>query len=104
MQNFLASVESGKVNQETLSYNHLLKIVSENCANTTFHSINYIYHTKDWFLKLVLLVCFLASTAFCGYLIVKTFVSFISFGVLTSTSINSAIPTECMKKKNVWVL
>jgi hypothetical protein len=72
-----------------------VKILAENLTGTTFHSIGYIFETPDYFLKIVLSICFLASAVYCGYVLVLSFIQFFSFGVLTTTSVVSDIPAEC---------
>jgi hypothetical protein len=94
--NFLAESGERPDNQKSnISTYSLKKIISENISETTVHAISNAYHTNDWFLKITLWVCFLASTGFCCYLTVKTFITFFSFGVLTSSSIVFDIPTDC---------
>jgi hypothetical protein len=78
----------------------LLKILRENLSHTTFHSVGHIYNTHDYFLKLVLFICFLVSGSFCIYLTIKTFISFFAFAVLTTTSTVFDIPAECNLLKN----
>jgi hypothetical protein len=71
------------------------QILHENLTGTTFHSIGYILTTPDYFLKIALSVCFLASAVYCGYVLVQSFFQFFSFGVLTTTNVVSEIPPEC---------
>jgi hypothetical protein len=71
------------------------KILHDNLTGTTFHSIGYILTTPDYFLKIALSVCFLASAVYCGYVLVQSFFQFFSFGVLTTTNVVSEIPPEC---------
>jgi hypothetical protein len=102
--NFFSSEVSGEFNsasdQSAKKTNRwigldFLKIIKENLTETTFHSIASIYNTPDPFLRVTLFVCFIASTAFCCYLAVKTVISFTTFDVLTSTAIVPDIPAEC---------
>jgi hypothetical protein len=90
--------EEGKEIKDKKSENEkfdVIKILHENLTGTTFHSIGYIFDTPDYFLKVVLGICFLASAVYCGYVIVQSFIQFFSFSVLTSTTIVSDIPAEC---------
>jgi hypothetical protein len=74
---------------------NLNKILSSNLTETTVHSIANVYNTNDYFLKTIILVCFMASGGCCCYLTVKTLMTFFSYGVLTSTNVVSDIPAEC---------
>jgi hypothetical protein len=95
-ENFLSEPrENAYIEKSNKSDASFKKIISDNLSNSSVPAISTAYHTNDWFLKIILWFCFLASTGFCGYLTVKTFITFFSFSVLTSTSIVFNIPTEC---------
>jgi hypothetical protein len=71
-------------------------IVSSNVGATTFHGVKNIYHTNDLFLKIILAVSFLTASGFLFFFTVNTLVEYFSFNVLSSHTVISDIPTECM--------
>jgi hypothetical protein len=89
------SSQNSRQNEHNDSY--IKTIVSTNLSATSFHSVNDIYHTHDTFLKLILVTCFSASSGFLCYLTIKTFADFFSYSVLTSNTVISDIPTECIQ-------
>jgi hypothetical protein len=91
-----ASKTAQPVNKKGLLGYEFFRIMVDNLSKTTFHSIGRVYDTKDLFLRIFFIVSFIASSGICGYLTAKTFITFFSFGVLTSTSMVSDIPAECI--------
>ncbi len=87
--------EGNKNSNKEIYQFELKKIFTETISETTIHGIYDIYNIKDYFLKTVVIICFLSSAGFCCYLTVTTFISFLSFGVITSTSVISDLPAEC---------
>ncbi len=82
---------------ETLQKLELKRILEENVSTTTIHGIYNIYLSKDYFLKAIIALCFLASGSFCCFMTVTTFIDFLSYGVLTTTSVVPEVPANCMK-------
>jgi hypothetical protein len=94
VENSFSLRETDQKREESNGFD-LERIIAENANETTFHSIDKIYKTKDLFLKLTLFVCFMTSGGFCSYLTVNTFIDYFSYHVLISTSIISEIPVDC---------
>jgi hypothetical protein len=90
-------VGDNKPNKELYQF-QLKKILTETLSDTTIHGIYDIYKIKDYFLKTLIILCFLASAVFCCYLTVTTFISFAEFDVISTTSVISDIPAECNHK------
>jgi hypothetical protein len=97
-QDVFDDIGKTKASEEANNFkaNYLKTIFLKNLAETSFHAVNNIYHVKDIFLKSVLVVCFLTSSAFLCYLTVKTFIDYFAYGVLTSNTVASNVPTECI--------
>ncbi len=90
----LVPVGKNEPNKEIYQF-ELKKILTEAISETTIHGIYDIYKIKDYFLKTVVIICFLSSAGFCCYLTITTFIAFFSFSIITSTSVISDIPAEC---------
>jgi hypothetical protein len=75
--------------------NNFKDIVLRNLSETSFHGVYSIYYAKDFFLKFILVACFLASSGFLCILTAKTFIDFLSYSVLSSNTLIAEIPTEC---------
>jgi hypothetical protein len=90
--------------EENSKAQFLKQIMRRNISATTFHTVGDIYNEDDVFLRFVLAICFLTSSGLCGYFTMKTFVEFFSYGVLTSNTIVSNIPTECIILYNLMYI
>jgi hypothetical protein len=91
--------DDGKENGKKKLFNadNFKTIVSENLAATTIHGINNVYVTSsDIFLRFILIASFFTSSGLCCYFIVKTMTDYLSFNVLSSNTIISDIPAECI--------
>jgi hypothetical protein len=63
-------------------------LFSEWALNTTTHGITNVARLDNKLLKIVWLVCFLASTIYCIYTVVGIMVSFLEFNVLINQQVS----------------
>ena len=68
--------------------------ITECCLNTTAHGLPNIFRLDNKYLKLMWIICFLASFAYCVYTISIIILSFISFDVLTNQQVLIQSPVE----------
>ena len=60
----------------------------------TIHGVYDIYEVDSWFLKMLLIICFLASASYCFYQIVNSVLIYLQFNVVTNSQAYISVPTE----------
>jgi hypothetical protein len=60
--------------------------------STSFHGYPNIFRTKRITLKLMWIICFTISNAFCSYMIVKSMLEYLEYGVNTQIRVVNQIP------------
>ena len=68
----------------------ILNSIKETCESSSIHAIPNITKNKYYSIKLVWLVCFLISTAFCGYSIFNSLVDYFQYNVVTKMVVEKA--------------
>ena len=61
------------------------RLIKETLYNSAAQAIIKIIETPHWCLKFFLFICILISTSLCAYLILQLILSYLSFGVSTTT-------------------
>ena len=68
--------------------------IKESLLNTTAHGLPQIVRNQSIFLKIIWLILFLASSAYCSYLIVTSFKSYFEYNVITQIDTFIDIPSK----------
>ena len=82
-----------EVNDRDLKLRNKLKIlIAEWFKSSTSHGLPNIFRTDKAYLKIFWIICFLSSTAFCSYIILRSIYLFFEWNVTVSTSIEIDMP------------
>lgn len=67
------------------SNGHVKEILVRSCEETTAHGLAPLVRRESWLIRIVWIVCTLASTAVCAYLIALVIIAYLSYDTVTST-------------------
>jgi hypothetical protein len=88
-------INDDKVNSNNAKKRAEIKeIIYESALDSTTHAIPHIFKRPNYFVKLFWIVCFLASTAFCAWLIAMSTINFFHYETVTKTETVLEIPTN----------
>lgn len=62
-------------------------------SESSTHGIKNVYEADDWFLRIIWIICFLASFVYCTYLVIVTLIDYLSYPYLTSVEVIDEMPT-----------
>jgi hypothetical protein len=68
-------------------------LTKETIGNETSQAIIRIFDTKYMSLKIFWIICLLGCVSLCGYLVAKSFLTYLSFPVYTTTTLVNEVPT-----------
>lgn len=69
------------------------KIVFSSIKSTTSHGLPKILDANDFLLRLLWIVCFLASSAYCIYCVVDIIGEYLSYPVVSNVELIDELPT-----------
>ena len=82
----LARVEATKEAFQSKNKFPILNLIKENIGFEGAQALIRIFDNKNVFLKIFWVVCLLGSNLICGYLLVQTLLTYLSFQVFTTTT------------------
>jgi hypothetical protein len=69
------------------------EVAVRTALDSTAHGIPSIQRNENWFLKILWIVCFVASCGFCGYLLFKGVNDYLEYEVVTTVKKIGETPT-----------
>ncbi len=80
--------------EESLARDKVVDAFVELSKSSSFHGYPNIFRTKRKTLKLMWIFCFIVSNGFCAYLILKSILEYLEYGVNTQIRVVNQIPME----------